>query len=134
MTMSFPASHVIPAPVANPETEAFWAAANEGRLLLRRCLACNKVHYYPRSLCPHCYGATVWEQASGQGRIYSFSVVRWGAAPYVIAFVALAEGVSMMTNIVDCDVETVKVGMPVEVVFHDTGQGNALYRFRPAAQ
>jgi uncharacterized OB-fold protein len=38
-----------------------------------------------------------------------------------------------MTNIVDCDVETVKVGMPVEVVFHDTGEGNALYRFRPVA-
>ena len=38
-----------------------------------------------------------------------------------------------MTNIVDCDVESVKVGMPVEVVWHDTEKGNALYRFRPTA-
>jgi uncharacterized OB-fold protein len=46
--------------------------------------------------------------------------------------VELAEGPRVMTNIVECDVEAVKVGMSVEVVFHDTGQGNALYRFRPA--
>ncbi len=36
-----------------------------------------------------------------------------------------------MTNIVDCPVDDVRVGMNVEVVWHDTGQGNALYRFRP---
>ena len=129
--MSFPASHVIPAPVANPETEAFWAAANEGRLLLRRCLACNKVHYYPRSLCPHCYGETAWEQASGQGRIYSFSVVRWGAAPYVIAFVALAEGVTMMTNIVDCDVDSVRIDQPVHLVFKPSESGQLVPMFTP---
>lgn len=131
MTMSFPASHVIPAPVANPETEAFWAAANEGRLLLRRCSICNKVHYYPRSLCPHCYGATVWEQASGQGRIYSFSVVRWGAAPYVIAFVALAEGVTMMTNIVDCDVDSLRIDQPVHLVFKPSESGQMVPMFTP---
>jgi len=129
--MSFPASHVIPAPVPNPETEAFWAAANEGRLLLRRCLACNKVHYYPRSLCPHCYGATVWEQASGRGHIYSFSVVRWGAAPYVIAFVALAEGVTMMTNIVDCDVDSVHIDQPVHLVFKPSESGQLVPMFTP---
>jgi uncharacterized OB-fold protein len=53
------------------------------------------------------------------------------SGPFVVAYVELAEGPRVMTNIVDCDVETVKVGMPVEVVFHDTGEGNALYRFRP---
>jgi uncharacterized OB-fold protein len=129
--MSFPASHVIPTPVPNPETEAFWAAANEGRLLLRRCSTCNKVHYYPRSLCPHCYGATVWEEASGQGHIYSFSVVRWGAAPYVIAFVALAEGVSMMTNIVDCDVDSLRIDQPVHLVFKPSESGQLVPMFTP---
>jgi hypothetical protein len=33
---------------------------------------------------------------------------------------------------VDCDVESVKIGDAVELVFHDTGQGTALPRFRPA--
>jgi hypothetical protein len=36
-----------------------------------------------------------------------------------------------MTNIVDCEPDDVAVGMPVRVVFHDTGQGSALYRFQP---
>jgi uncharacterized OB-fold protein len=53
------------------------------------------------------------------------------AGPFVIAYVELEEGPRVMTNIVECDVETVKVGMPVEVVWHDTEKGNALYRFRP---
>jgi uncharacterized OB-fold protein len=49
----------------------------------------------------------------------------------VLAYVELAEGPRMMTNIVDCDPDTVKIGQPVEVVFHDTGEGTALPRFRP---
>ena len=129
--MSPSASRLVPAPVPNPETEAFWAAANEGRLLLRRCRACHKAHYYPRSLCPHCYGETVWEQASGQGHIYSFSVVRRGEAPYVIAFVALAEGVTMMTNIVDCDVDSVRIDQPVHLVFKPSESGQLVPMFTP---
>ena len=129
--MSPSASRLIPAPVPNPETEAFWAAANEGRLLLRRCRACNKVHYDPRALCPHCYGETVWEQASGQGHIYSFSVVRRGEAPYVIAFVALEEGVTMMTNIVDCDVASVRIDQPVHLVFKPSETGQLVPMFTP---
>ena len=129
--MSPSASRLIPAPVPNPETEAFWAAANEGRLLMRRCRACNKVHYYPRALCPHCYGETVWEQASGQGHIYSFSVVRRGEAPYVIAFVALEEGVTMMTNIVDCDVASVRIDQPVHLVFKPSETGQLVPMFTP---
>ena len=38
----------------------------------------------------------------------------------------------MLTNVVECDIDEVEIGMPVEVVFHDTGEGSALYRFRPA--
>jgi uncharacterized OB-fold protein len=52
---------------------------------------------------------------------------------YVLAYVELEEGPRMMTNIVDCDAESVRIGQRVEVVFHDTGQGTALPRFRPSA-
>ena len=125
------AARPIPAPVPNPETEVFWAAANDRNLLLRRCLACQKVHYYPRSLCPHCYGETIWEEASGRGHIYSFSVVRRGEAPYVIAFVTLDEGVTMMTNIVDCDVESVHIGQLVHLVFKPSESGQLVAMFTP---
>jgi hypothetical protein len=39
-----------------------------------------------------------------------------------------------MTNIVDCDVDALQIGDAVEVTFHDTGQGAALPRFRPAGR
>jgi uncharacterized OB-fold protein len=128
-----------PAPNVNAETKPFWDATTEGRLILKKCHACGTVNWYPRTLCPACGSFdTAWIDASGRGTIYSFAVTRRGAgayrdaAPYVLAYVELEEGPRMMTNIVDCDVDAIGVGDPVEVVFHDTGQGSALPRFRPA--
>jgi hypothetical protein len=42
----------IPSPVVNPENKPFFDAAREGRLLIKRCLACGEHHYYPRAHCP----------------------------------------------------------------------------------
>lgn len=127
------------APEVTAETEPFWRATAEGRLVLQRCDACRTFIWYPRGFCPDCGGtSTSWEQASGRGTVYSFTVTRRGqgqwrdAGPYVLAYVELAEGPRLMTNIVDCDVEDVHVGQRVAVVFHDTGEGTALPRFRPA--
>ena len=129
-----------PAPTVTQGNAAFWAATAEGRFQLQRCNECDTVLWFPRRHCPSCWTENVSTlDASGKGVVYSFTVIRKGAmaykesGPFVIAYVELAEGPRVMTNIVDCDVETVKVGMPVEVVWHDTGQGNALYRFRPVA-
>jgi uncharacterized OB-fold protein len=126
-------------PVPNPETEEFWAATAEGRLLLKRCSACGEVIWYPRAICPACHATTTdWFEATGHGRIYSYTVSRRGegpfkgAAPYVLAYVELDEGPRLLTNIVDCDVEGVRIDQPVTVVFVDTGEGNALIRFRPS--
>ena len=55
------------------------------------------------------------------------------AGVYVLAYVELDEGPRVMTNIVECDPDTVRIGQNVELVFHDTGQGTALARFRPTA-
>ncbi|MBZ0325192.1 MAG: Zn-ribbon domain-containing OB-fold protein [Alphaproteobacteria bacterium] len=119
-----------PAPEINPETETFWNATAEGKLLLKRCKACDKVHYYPRAICPHCLSDdTEWVAASGRGRIYSYTVLRKAPVPYALAYVTLEEGVTMMTNIVDCAFDDIAVDKPVSVVFGDTGAGPALPLF-----
>jgi uncharacterized protein len=130
----------IPVPEVTSETAAFWAATAEGTLLLPRCDHCDTVIWYPREFCPACGSLEVaWIPASGRGSVYSFTIIRRGAppydqsAPYVVAYVELAEGPRVLTNIVECDVDEVEIGMPVEVVFHDTGEGSALYRFRPVS-
>ena len=51
--------------------------------------------------------------------------------PYVIARVELAEGPRLLTNIVGCETDDVRIDMAVEVDFVPAGEGAALYRFRP---
>jgi uncharacterized OB-fold protein len=81
-----------------------------------------------------------WIKASGRGFVYSFTVVHRGsglyrdAAPYVVAYVELEEGPRVLTNIVGCTPAEVEIGQRVRVVFCDTGEGSALYRFTPDGQ
>jgi uncharacterized OB-fold protein len=124
-----------PEPVVNPETAPFWAAAAEHRLVLPRCTACDELFWYPRTVCPRCHGLDVtWAEVSGHGTVYSFTVVRKpagdyaGGGPYALAYVELAEGPRLMTNVVP--IQGLRIGAPVEVVFDDTGGGTALPRFR----
>jgi uncharacterized protein len=108
---------VIAAPPVNPETKPFWDAAARGKLLIKKCLACGELHYYPRANCPFCFSdRTQWQETSGRGTIYSYSVMRRAPVPYAIAYVTLAEGVTLMTNIVDCDLDAIRIGQKVELV------------------
>ena len=120
-------------PDINMETAVYWESAKNGKLLVKTCKACGKLHYYPRTICPHCLSSdTDWVEASGKGTIYTYSVMRRTETPYVIAYVTLEEGVTMLSNIVECDVDDVAVGQTVEVVFRDTQGGHSLPVFRPA--
>ena len=135
----------LPAPVpdVNPETASFWAATARGELLVKQCEECASLIWYPRSVCPDCGSLrTRWRPVSGRGRVYSYTVNHRGegpyrdCGPYVLAYVELDEGPRLMTNIVAADGGRLgdgelAVGLPVEVAFHDTGEGSALPRFRP---
>jgi uncharacterized OB-fold protein len=113
--------NTIPAPTIEPGTEHFWDQARAGKLSLKRCKSCAKVHFYPRTLCPFCMGETEWTTASGRGTVYTYSVMQRGNPnPYCIAYVTLEEGVTMMTQIVDCDLDSVHIGQSVELVFKPT--------------
>jgi uncharacterized protein len=123
----------ITSPVVNAETKVFWDAARQNRFLMPVCTACGKAHWYPRAICPFCAGDKIaWRQASGRGTIYTYSVMRRVKEPYAIAHVTLAEGPTMLTNIVDCDFDKLYIGQPVAVVFQDTESGPPAPMFRPA--
>jgi uncharacterized OB-fold protein len=84
-------------------------------------------------LCPFCLSDTEWIEASGKGTIYSLSVMQRGNPnPYCIAYVSLDEGVTMMTQIVDCDLEALKIGQKVKLVFKPSeGDGPPVPMFTP---
>src|SRR5690625_3223293 len=106
----------IPAPPILPDAQPFWDAASEGRLVIKRCDDCGEVHYYPRAICPHCMsGNTQWLSTAGEGSIYTYSTMRRGEVAYTVAFVTLDEGVTMVTNLVDCDPAQLQIGQRVKV-------------------
>ncbi len=121
----------IATPIANVETQAWWDAANAGKLLVKTCRGCGQAHFYPRALCPFCFGETDWTETNGQGEIYSFSVMRRAPVPYAIAFVKLDAGPTMMSNMVDCDFDALRIGQRVKVAFQPAEDGQMIPMFTP---
>jgi uncharacterized protein len=122
----------ITTPIVESETKPFWDAAATRQFVLKRCCDCGSTHYYPRRICPFCFSNdTEWFKAAGTGTIYSYSVMRRVPVPYAIAYVALPEGVTILTNIVDCDLDAIRVGQPVKVAFKASEEGPLLPVFCP---
>ena len=122
----------IPSPAVTTETAQFWAKANEGQLTVPQCKSCGKFHWYPRANCPFCSSDQVeLKPASGKGTIYSYSVSRRGKDSYVIAYVTLDEGVTMMTNIVNADAAKLKIGQAVRVAMVASEDGQKVPMFEP---
>ena len=121
-------------PVMNIGDEHYFEAAAQGKLLLKKCGDCGEVHHYPRGVCPFCLSTNLsWQEAKGTGTVYTYSVTRRGGpVPYCIAYVTLDEGVSMMTNIVDCDLDDVRVGQKVKLTFKKSAGGISIPMFTPA--
>jgi hypothetical protein len=131
----------LPAPVANADSQPYWAAARERRLVIRKCKACGELHFMPRHLCPVCWSDQLeWVDAKGSGSVHSFTIVRRASdpafaalVPYAVALVDLDEGPRMMANIVGSDALAVKIGDRVQVTFEDRGNGAMLPQFSRAA-
>lgn len=130
-----------PLPETDSVSGAFWSAAGEGRLLYQRCPSCHHRQFYPRAVCTACGAAPEWVEASGRGVVHTFTVVRqFGAPPfkqelpYVVAMIELEEGVRMMGNVTDCDVEDVRIGMAVEAYSVLAAEGVGVPFWRPARE
>ena len=130
------------APRINPETKPFWDATLQGKLLLPRCRRCQTFIWYPKTLCSPCGSMEVdWVESAGTGTVYTFTIMRatrgagpFGpAVPYVIAYVELDEGPRLTTNILDCPLDRIKIGMRVEAAYEDITDDITLLQFRPAA-
>jgi len=112
-------------PIPTPLSAPYWRACREGRLVLQRCTACGQRQFYPRAICTQCVSEQLeWSDASGRGRVKSFTVIRRAVSaayepdvPYVVALIELAEGPTLLSNVVGCAIEAVHIGAPVRVRF-----------------
>ncbi len=129
-----------PTPRPTPTEQPFYDACKNNELALQHCRDCSHVLFYPRTYCDQCHSENlVWQQASGQGSIASYTVVRRGVsadfeAPYIIALIDLAEGPRMMSQIVDTEPEALAVGLSVNVDFAAWSEDITLpvFRLHPA--
>ena len=127
-------------PRPTPETKAYWHGCRKHELLLQRCSQCNEFQFYPRIVCTKCASENLeWIKASGQGKILTFTIVRHPVSeayaadvPYVVALIELDEGPTMMSNVVECDPEALKIGDPVQVMFEDWSEDISIPKFSPA--
>jgi uncharacterized OB-fold protein len=130
-----------PLPHIDEENRPWWEAAQRHELYIQKCRDCGDLRFHPRALCTNCMSSNAeWIKCKGSGRIYTFTVTNQNGAsgfrdslPYVLAWVQLDEGVKLMTNIIDCPPDQVKIDMPVEAVFDDVTPEVTLVKFRPAA-
>ena len=135
----FDTSRSKPLPVITEENRPFWEGCKRGVLLLQYCEACQRYQFYPRLYCMQCGANTLrWEQASGRGVIYSYTVIHQNKSPefgndtpYNVAIIQLEEGPRLMSNIVEAAPDDLRVDLPVTVVFDAVSETISIPRFKP---
>jgi uncharacterized OB-fold protein len=138
--MAEPKKYAKPLPHLDEENRPFWEALQRHELYVQRCRDCGDLRFHPRAQCTQCLSPrTEWVKSSGRGKVYTFTATYQNQAPgwreslpYIMSWVELDEGVKMLTNLIDCRPEDVKIGMPVEVVYEDVTPQVTLAKFRPA--
>ena len=133
---------VKPEPEPTQWSAPFWEAAREHRLILRRCVSCGTYQHPPYPSCVECNAESFeWVNAAGTATLYAYTVNHfavpfafWDDMPYVTAVVELAEGVRMISNIVECADGVLHTGMDLEIVFDDVSDRFTLPKWKPVRQ
>lgn len=92
-------------------------------------------------MCTTCGTDPEWEEASGRGTVYTFTVIRQqgaepfkGEVPYVVAMIALDEGPMMMGNVTGCLPEDVSIGLAVHAYAVEVEAGVGVVYWEPAGR
>jgi uncharacterized protein len=127
-----------PAPVPGPLTAPYWDACRRGELALQRCAGCGRFVHFPEPVCPFCGGVELpYEKVGGRGIVHTSTVVHRAflpgfTPPYALAWIDLEEGARVFGDVVGCEPERVRIGLPVEVCFTELPGFGPLPHWRPA--
>jgi hypothetical protein len=116
-----------PGPVPDEQSKPYWDSVAAHAMELQRCTRCETFRFYPTAVCPECFSTGFdWRPVSGRARLYSYSIVHKPVteafaeeSPYVVALITLAEGPTMMTNLVEVPHEEIAIGMELRVGYRD---------------
>jgi uncharacterized OB-fold protein len=133
-------------PIVVEETRGYWEGTLAEEIRIQKCNACGNLQLPWGPCCTNCLSQDLgYQVASGRGSVFSFTIVRQAihpnfsaAVPYVLGDIQLEEGPIMTSNVTDCAVEDVSIGMPVRAWF-DAELEDAFHvklrlpKFRPEA-
>ncbi len=112
-------------PRLTDENREFWTGGAHGELRFWRCDDCETYIHPPAPICPTCFSKRMHVEAvSGRATLATYSVNHqaWMPGPelpYVVGIVEIVEqpSVRLMTNVVNCPVDDVRIGMALHVTF-----------------
>ena len=131
-------------PLLTDLNREFWTAGAHDELRFLRCNACGYFNHPPTTICPICHSKDLtFHTVSGRAILHTFTVNHhpWMPGPelpYVIAIVELPEqdGLRLTTNVINCAIDDLAIGMPMRVTFeHHTDGDDEIYipLFEPEA-
>jgi uncharacterized protein len=128
-----------PVPVSDLDSEAYWRGLREHEVRLLRCQSCGHRIHQPLAMCPRCHSFDLRPEAvAGTGSVYSFTIahrefVPGVRPPYAVALVEIDEepSVRILTNLVSCRTDEVRIGLRVRAVFKDIDATTSLLFFEP---
>lgn len=129
----------LPRPNAYIDTQPFWDAARQGRLLIQYCKDTGRPQWFPRPVSLATGRRNLeWREVSGRGTVYSFTVTNsaWPGhedrVPYVCALIELEEGVRILANLLNVKPEDARIGMPVKLCWERLSEEISYPAFEPA--
>lgn len=136
MSIEYDLKYPMPRPQPAWETVGFWEGIQRHELVFQKCGDCGMWVHPPRPMCPSCRSLEKeWVPSSGKGTVHSVVTYRESPdpafkAPFSVVLVELAEGVKLVSNMVDIKPEDIQIGMSVEVVFEEVQEDITLPKFR----
>jgi len=112
-------------------TKPFFDAANDERLVIQNCTACDRLQHPPAPACSQCGSGDglEWKEMSGRGKIYNYGVVYdtpvrllQVTQPFNVAVIMLDDdpGIQMYSHLLGTPPDDVPVGASVEVFIEAT--------------
>lgn len=124
---------------ADAWTAPFWQGAARRELLLPRCAACGHYRMPPTPFCPECRSQEIdWVHHDAGAVLYTYTIVERAivpgmedSLPYVPAIVEFpqAQGIRLITNMVDCAIARLRIGAPVKLAWIEPAPGQVLPAF-----
>ncbi len=128
------------APKPRSYSRPFWEATREKKLVIQYCRKTGRYQFYPRATSIFTGRRDLeWREVSGRGKLFSYTVIRrarepfQGHEPFVLAVVSLEEGVNVMADLIHCDLDAIRIGMPVVPYWAPLPNGTHLLMFQPAS-